>query len=262
VDTDSDGKIDRLYVGDMGGRMWRFDIKDSNPNNWSAKILFTAPTGTKIFYPPDVTLEMGDFEMVFFGTGDREHPKEIIVVNRVYAVKDKNPATTLTESDLYDLTSDELQADGTTDTRKNEIFTDLNLNYDGWWIQLDTGEKSLAPIVVFDQQANFTTYTPVSVSSGDPCYVGEGVAKLYVVDYLTAVAEMDYDLTNNESGQTTLRKSDRSTQTGTGIPSGVVIAILHSGQVVAYIGVGGGIYFEQKGPIGGNSKKTYWKIVF
>ena len=30
VDTDGDGKIDRLYVGDMGGRIWRFDIAGSD----------------------------------------------------------------------------------------------------------------------------------------------------------------------------------------------------------------------------------------
>ena len=63
VDTDGDGKIDRLYVGDMGGQMWRFNIKDSNPSNWSGKIIFKSnpgkdgTTGRKIFYPPDVSLE-------------------------------------------------------------------------------------------------------------------------------------------------------------------------------------------------------------
>ena len=26
LDSDGDGKVDRLYVGDTGGRVWRFDI--------------------------------------------------------------------------------------------------------------------------------------------------------------------------------------------------------------------------------------------
>ena len=26
IDIDGDGKVDRLYVGDIGGQMWRFDI--------------------------------------------------------------------------------------------------------------------------------------------------------------------------------------------------------------------------------------------
>ena len=63
VDTDGDGKIDRLYVGDMGGQMWRFNIKGSTPSSWSGKILFKSnpgrdsSAGRKIFYPPDVSLE-------------------------------------------------------------------------------------------------------------------------------------------------------------------------------------------------------------
>ncbi len=37
VDTNGDGYVDRLYVGDTGGLMWRFDIKDADPNTWSAR---------------------------------------------------------------------------------------------------------------------------------------------------------------------------------------------------------------------------------
>jgi type IV pilus assembly protein PilY1 len=88
VDTDDNEKIDRLYVGDMGGRIWRLDIGDPNPNNWTIKMIFTGPTGSKIFYNPDVTLEgnpaEGDYEMLFFGTGDREHPNGLTVINRLY----------------------------------------------------------------------------------------------------------------------------------------------------------------------------------
>ena len=61
VDTNGDGKIDRLYVGDMGGRLWRFDVGDPDPANWTGKIIFKSNTGSsdrrKIFYPPDVVLE-------------------------------------------------------------------------------------------------------------------------------------------------------------------------------------------------------------
>jgi type IV pilus assembly protein PilY1 len=93
VDTDGNGKIDRLYVGDLGGRMWRFDIGDLNKDGnsetseWTGKIIFSSNAGTgdqrKIFYPPDITLEKdsGDYEI--FRNGDREHPKETLVLNRL-----------------------------------------------------------------------------------------------------------------------------------------------------------------------------------
>ena len=72
---------------------------------WTGKILFDSSAGLtkkrKIFYPPDVTLETGvdgsgnvvDYEMIFLGTGDREHPKEPTVVDRLYGVKDFNPTS-------------------------------------------------------------------------------------------------------------------------------------------------------------------------
>jgi type IV pilus assembly protein PilY1 len=169
VDTNGDGKIDRLYVGDMGGRIWRFDIGDPNPSSWKGRIIFTGYPGTKIFYPPDVTLEVGDYEMLFFGTGDREHPKETGVVNRLYAIRDKNLSGTLVESSLYDVTSDELQATGTTESRKNEILTELG-NSSGWFIQLNqySGEKVLSPSTVLNKLAYYTTFTPGAGGESDP----------------------------------------------------------------------------------------------
>ena len=47
----------------------------------------------KIFYPTDVSLEKdsyGNYELVLFGTGDREHPKSTSVVDRLYTLKDRN----------------------------------------------------------------------------------------------------------------------------------------------------------------------------
>ncbi len=136
VDTDGNGKIDRLYVGDMGGRMWRFDIGNSSTASWTGKIIFNSnpgrdgTTGRKIFYPPDVTLEKDTsrYEMLFFGTGDREHPKEPTVINRLYAVKDRNPSTALTEqvSDLLvDVTQDLLQDPSTSQEDKDAILEQL-----------------------------------------------------------------------------------------------------------------------------------------
>jgi type IV pilus assembly protein PilY1 len=261
VDTDGNGKIDRLYVGDMGGRMWRFDICDPDPANWTGGIIFEsnpgydASTGRKIFYPPDVTLEAGDYEMLFFGTGDREYPQETDVVNRIYAIEDKSDGRTLTESNLYDVTSDELQT--TTDaTRKGKILSDLN-SADGWLIQLGTAEKSLSAPVVFYKTAYFTTFSPIA--AGGPCDATFGTARMYALDYTTGNAVFNLDLTNDIGG---IKKggTDRSEIIGTAIPSGVIITFI-GGIGVAYTGVGGGVDMPEL-----SSTKslvpTYWRIVF
>lgn len=260
VDTNEDGKIDRLYVGDMGGRMWRFDIGDPDPTNWTGRIIFVGYPGTKIFYPPDVTLEIGDYEMLFFGTGDREDPKETALVDRIYAIKDKNLPGSLTESNLYDVTSDELQATDTTEARKNEILTELG-NSSGWFIQLNqySGEKVLSPSTVLNKVAYFTTFTPGAGAESDPCHVGEGTARVYALQYQTGNAVLNLDLTNDTNGQPVIKKEDRAKNIGLGIPSGVVITFIRD-KAVGYIGVGGGI-----GGIDPHAKRRepkYWKIVF
>jgi type IV pilus assembly protein PilY1 len=256
VDTNDDGKIDRLYVGDMGGRMWRFDISNPNPTSWTGGIKFTANSGTKIFYPPDVTLERDDSEMLFFGTGDREHPKEPDIVNRLYAVKDKNDGRTLTEADLYDVTSDELQ--DCSPERKAEILAILQ-SKDGWFIQLEHGgEKCLASAAVINQIAFYTTFTPGAGAEGDPCHVGEGVGRLYALQYLTGNAVFNFDL-GNDTGDIVIKKEDRSKIIGMGIPSGVVITFVN-GQAVAYIGIGGGISPTETDTR--DIQEKYWKIVY
>ncbi len=257
VDTDGNGKVDRLYVGTLGGRIWRFDIGDSDVNRWTGKMIFKSNPGAsdrrKIFYPPDVTLEKGtvNYEMLFFGTGDREAPKEAAVNNRLYGFKDKfrvsggvyTPSTSLDENDLVNVTNG------------------LSAGTNGWYITLENAsEKSLATPVVFYKVAYFTTFTASSAGVvGDPCYVGEGTARLYAVKYDTGNAAFNFDLTNDVDGAVKA-KSDRSLIIGTAIPSGVIITFI-GGTAVAYTGVGGGVYTPELARSNPLVPMT-WRIVF
>ena len=265
VDTDGNGYIDRLYVGDIGGQVWRFDIGDSNVSNWDAKvtILFDANKGEslkrKIFYPPEVTLEKEGgtyYEMIFFGTGDREHPKETTKVDRLYAVKDKNPSSALSESNLVNVTQDFLQ-EGTED-QKALTLNQLS-SQQGWYIELNQnlGEKCLSNSVIFYGDIYYTTFQPTFDPSGsDPCFLGEGIARIYVLDYKTgnAVFNLDGDTLGS------LTRSDRSTTIGSSIPSGVIVTFV-GGTSVAYGGVGGGVYRPPL-PIVSTIIPINWRIVF
>jgi type IV pilus assembly protein PilY1 len=247
VDTTGDGYIDRFYVGDMGGRMWRFDIGSPSPGNWTAKLLFDSGpggSGRKIFYPPDVCLESGGgyYEMLFFGTGDRADPKNITVCNRIYAVKDRDGPTTLTEGDLQDVT----------DALLDETDTE-----NGWYIRLNQhlGEKVLSPPVVYFGTAYFTSFIPDQEEFEDLCYVGQGRGRLYALGYKTGNPVFDLDGLGD-----TLDINDRSSEIGIGIPSGVVIAIFDE-IAKGYIGVGGGIY---RPPVSNRSTiiPMWWREVF
>jgi len=271
LDIEGDGMIDRLYVGDAYARLWRFDIGDLNKNGssdtseWTAKIIFQSNTGAsekrKMFYPPDVTLEkdsLGNYEMLFFGTGNREDPKNVDTakINRLYAVKDRNSSTILKEADLVDVTNFyDLSAAEQASTLNN-----IKTNY-GWYIALTKklGEKCLATPLVFYGTAYYTTFAPTFTAVVDPCFIGEGEARLYAVNYGTGEAVFNFDLTN-DSGGTVIKGSDRALLIGSAIPSGVVITVI-GGKVTAYVGVGGGVYRPQLS----STKSLFpltWKLVF
>ena len=222
VDTNGDGYTDRLYVGDMGGRVWRFDIGDADTNGWTGRVFFNASTSgrRKIFYAPDATLEKG-YEMVFFGTGDREHPNETGVVNRFYAVKDRGLSTTLTEDNLEDVT--------------NGVSNNSLENKEGWYIRLEAnkGEKVTGVPVVAHGVVYFTTF---SVSSGS----GERTARLYALNYQHGGAILNLNSVNDTEA-VRIDLMDRSKVIGKGIPSGTVLSVV-KGRLVGYTGVNGGIY--------------------
>jgi type IV pilus assembly protein PilY1 len=263
VDTNGNGYIDRLYVGDIGGRIWRFDIGDLAVSKWTGKIVFGSNSGTsdqrKIFYPPDVTLEKdnGNYEMLFFGTGDREHPKATNFINRLYGVKDKNPIAALTENDLVDVTQDLLQDPSATQTQKTNVLNAL-MEKNGWYSKLDqnVGEKCLSNPVVFYGVVYYTTFTPTFGTSGDVCFLGEGAARVYALKYKTGNAAFNLD----GSLDGALTRSDRAMVVGSAIPSGVIITFIN-GTSVGYTGVGGGVYkpklFGKKSLV-----PVSWRIVF
>jgi type IV pilus assembly protein PilY1 len=274
LDINGDTKVDRLYVGDTGGQLWRFDIGNlNNTAGWTGKVIFksnqSASEKRKMFYPPDVSLESG-YEWVYIGTGDRENPKQetgtgaFPTQNRLYAIKDTNPSSPLTESNLVDVTSDILQKPNPTpDDINNQNLTLINLrNLNGWFITLENkGEKCLASPVIYSGTVYYTTFTPSYPNEGDICFLGEGTGRVYVVQYKTGMAMFNFDLTNDIEGQPpTIYKTDRSVAIGAGIPSQVVIAIV-KGEVVGYIGVGGGVF----APEVANKKNIlplYWRTVF
>jgi type IV pilus assembly protein PilY1 len=240
IDEDGNGFVDKVYVGDLGGQMWRigqFDYDSTNPSlefphsdenihSWNGHVLFRAPTYVynsvttprKFYYPPSVTLERG-YDLIFMGTGDRDLACENdTAADRIYSMKDTHAYVTLTEADLVDVTNTATippDMDIPGDVDDNDV-TDK-----GWYIRLvdsdgaETGEKILAKGTVFYKTLYITSFTP----SDDPCLPG-GEATIYALDYKTGAAV----LALNGSGL------ERSMMLGGGVPSTPVPIITSRGQ--------------------------------
>lgn len=259
VDTDGDGFVDRIYAGDTGGQLWRFNIKDTSTAGWTGELIFKAPAGKKFFYKPSVAVESG-FNMVAIGSGDREHPLNTAVVDRMYMIKDRGQTSgsNIGEADLMDVTANELQGAGTSETRQQEILASLNSisNY-GWIVQLstNTGEKILASPLILNKVAYYTSYAPNTTVAVDPCAPGNlGISRLYALNYLTGEAALNFQTSNDGStvaNERALDKegkvlltSDRVVTLGSGIPSGLTVIIPETGEVGILVTSGSGVRKE------------------
>ena len=243
IDENDNGFVDKVYVGDLGGQLWRFGqvtidssgenlsfpYCDENINNWIGQILFSAPTyivdstayRRKFFYPPSVTLEHG-YDLIFIGTGDREAACDTTAgADRIYSIKDTHGSTTLTEADLVNVTDPAAIVPNLDDSNGD---VDLNYQYDqGWYIRLvdqsgiAVGEKVLAKSTVFYKTLYITTFT----SNDHPCLPG-GQGKLYALDYKTggAVLFLGSDIDGDGNADLT-----RSLSIGGGIPSKPVMVV-------------------------------------
>jgi type IV pilus assembly protein PilY1 len=227
VDTNFDGFIDKIYIADLGGQMWVFDVSfdgvsKKSDSRWSGKRLFAAPSSDyRIYYQPAVAFDRYGIPWVYFGTGDREYPNDLSGPReRFYAVKDNGTGNyPRTEADLLDVTS-------------SNTFNPTSQA--GWFLQLeksaDKSEKVLAKPAVFNRLVYFTTY--VYATAANPCSV-PGEAKAYIVEYLSGGGALEVDDLVDLEGSPS---QQRSKTIGPGAPSNPVITVDVKGKASVTIG--------------------------
>ncbi|WP_115717413.1 pilus assembly protein [Gallaecimonas mangrovi] len=137
-----------------------------------------------------VTTQVLPYDAVVIGSGKRPDPLGTDITDMLFVLRDTNivtgiqgkTLTTLTLSDLYDMSSQPFAEDLDSEALQTE---ELALGTaKGWFFDLpNLGEKSLATPLVIDGVAYFTTYTPpASESSDSEDCLAEGVGRLYALD--------------------------------------------------------------------------------
>jgi len=198
IDSDADGLADRLYIGDLGGQVWRIDFDDMrNAADYRVTRLASLAAGSHqpFFYPPSVAYHRTgatDFLSVSIGSGNRTDPLRPDSDNAFHMLRDTDvtrgaPASTFTTiraAQLYDAGDDRLDGtDATAVARERRKLADAR----GWRIDLRPGEKSLSAPVSFEGRLLATTFEPGdTIAPGDCAPVPTG--RFYQMDILTGRA--------------------------------------------------------------------------
>ena len=193
LDINQDGLADRMYVGDLGGQVWRFDNIEGDITGARLATLgaagsvaderrfYNAPAVTRILSRTD------SFLAIAIGSGWRAHPLSTQNNDRLYVLKDENVFTPqvdengavvypapLTNSDLVGL-----QLDQSADAGQLQ-------GAGGWFLELGaSGEKSLSSALIADNRVFFTSYSPESGPLGCQPSAAVGTGRLYALNILT-----------------------------------------------------------------------------
>ena len=245
VDTNSDGNIDRLYVGDSGGTIWRVDLPEGTTDNRSSWFVSELANlgrndiagdlkinDRRFFHRPDFVPssdDWGAFDGILIGTGDRADPKDTVAGNYFYLIKDRDvqtgtvSGTTYNQND-YDAASNITGLGDITNTCIDDTSCTAGLN-NGWKLALEgVGEKALAPAITAFGTVYFTTFLPEggAANAGTSCAPSEGGGRLYAVNMFTGAPVNNYD-TSDGSDDINLTKNDRFDPLSSGgIPAEVV----------------------------------------
>ena len=196
LDLDFDGFADVVYVGDLGGQIWKWDIHtvgenlDADPqmDNWPAGVFFrTDPVmltngddhHRSFFYPPVASFHGGKL-ILAFSTGERhdlgyEGDGAVMEQNRFYVAEDLTPfgagafAATLGDGDLTDVTA---------------LDTDTVPGDSGYRFTLAESEKFVTEITVFAGFVIVGSHTPVA--GADLCTAVSGQSFIHIFNLATS----------------------------------------------------------------------------
>jgi type IV pilus assembly protein PilY1 len=211
LDLDGNSFADRMYVGDMAGQIWRFDI--FNGQNVSGVVTggvlaslgskdestHTVANARRFYTAPDVASikrrGIEPFLSIAIGSGYRGHPLNTTIQDRFYSIRDYNITRKLSQAQYNDssrkIIRDSQGPAGSTDPFLVDVTGNPNTilpnGSPGWKLTLNqpgnsyVGEKVLVPATTFDNVILFNTYTPSAASANNPCSPGLGQNRVCAV---------------------------------------------------------------------------------
>lgn len=190
-----DGLATQIFVGDMGGQVWRFLINNGGRGtNLASGNIFASVAGSdessarRFYNEPAIALLGANNKVnltVSLGSGYRGHPLDKVIQDRFYSFRTEELnrlGPTLTEGDLYNATS-LLKVETSAEQAKQQAL----LEKSGWYISLaSNGEKVLSSTMAIGGELYFNTYQPVLTQAA--CRAALGVSRGYRVSLLDGTA--------------------------------------------------------------------------
>ncbi|GGI68889.1 pilus assembly protein [Shewanella gelidii] len=213
LDSNSDGKTDRIYATDVGGNIWRMDMPSESQSDWSAYKLAdlggTLADDRRFFSEPAVaqtvfsniseitttvngetktikTYQNVPYDAVTVGSGNRPTPSAKDINDMFFVIQDRNVITktfgttddpipsTIQLGNLYDVTSTYPDNEA-----ENIAFGQKR----GWYYNFtNEGEKSLSAPLIVAGKVYFTSYMPPSSNISETVCTISGQGRLYVFD--------------------------------------------------------------------------------
>jgi type IV pilus assembly protein PilY1 len=267
LDLNFDGFADTIYMGNMGGQVFKWAIGEpgaDNVNNasgnrlqpdWPFKLFFEADPVTigvntyykNFFFAPAAAFEGGEL-FIALGSGERRNlpfggDPTAGEENRFYVIRDADPyerfvvpIPTITEADLTDFSGSE----------SAQSFANK-----GFYITVGDGEKFVTNVEIFSGDIIAATFTPTT--DPNPC-VAKGNGSLYVFDLLTGEGHFE-DGSNNP---------DRNLALGPGLPTDPKVSIGVGGKKnkVVIEKSGSDIEIIDADNVGANGATLFWKEAY
>jgi type IV pilus assembly protein PilY1 len=200
LDKNFDGYDDLMYVADLGGRVWRFDLTG---NPWTVTQLFAA--GQPIQATPVLTMDEAGRVLVYFGTGRYLTTSDLTTTSSqtFYGVFDNHSGTTVAKASLVNQTS---------------TFTPLNSSDKGWYYDLNqaSGERVTRSAALIGGNLYFPSFRPKSGA----CQSG-GESWLYSLDF------GDGSYPDNQDGSENNTTAGRVENMGDGILSNPAVDLVN-----------------------------------
>lgn len=186
LDTNNDGKIDRIYAGDLMGNVWKFDVSSTNPADWKvanvngtlAVPLYKATTvAGGVTRPQPITTPIVPFVhpkggyQLFFATGKvlegTDYPMSSVYTNTMYGIYDKPGVTGTLTTGRTNLVQRTIGTDGGVRTISGDTVNFAGGQL-GWYADLPVSSEGVSfnPFAEDSARVNVRSLAPAATSDG------------------------------------------------------------------------------------------------